>query len=101
MFPERIKVPEPDLIKLPLVTAVTPDIVRVLPGALTSMVLVVPAPRVNARSVLAVMPVYCRVPPFRTRLAAELVAWPKLPAKPPLLMDGMLRVPALIVVMPV
>src|SRR5436190_964768 len=41
-----------------------------------------PVPRVNSRLVLATGPVYRRVPPFRTRLAAALVETPRLLGNP-------------------
>ena len=60
-------------------------------------------PTVKLRSVGAVAPTYCSVPPLNTRLAAALVAEPKLPeATPPLPSVVTLTVvPALIVVTPV
>ncbi len=81
--------------------AETPDIVRVVPAVETSMVPVLAAVMVNARSVLAVAPVYFRVPPSKTKLAAAFVAWPMLPATPPLPIVFALNVPAVIVVTPV
>ncbi|MFN0077666.1 MAG: hypothetical protein ACKVY0_14445, partial [Prosthecobacter sp.] len=40
-------------------------------------------PMLKSRSVLAAAPVYCSVPPFKTRLADELVAEPiPLPVPP-------------------
>ncbi len=81
--------------------AEAPDIVRVVPAVETSIVPVLAAVMVNARSVLAVTPVYCRVPPSKTKLAATFVAWPILPATPPLPIVSALRVPAVMVVIPV
>ena len=93
--------PEPILVRPPVVAADAPDIVRVVPAVETSIVPVLAAVMVNARSVLAVAPVYCRVPPSKTKLAAAFVAWPILPAVPPLLIVFALNVPAVIVVTPV
>ena len=45
----------------------------------TSIVLVVPVVSVKLRSVEAVAPVYCKVPPPSTRFAAALLAAPRLP----------------------
>ncbi len=93
--------PVPVFVRPPVVAAETPDIVRVVPAVETSMVPVLAAMMVNAWSVLAVAPVYCKVPPSKTKLAAAFVAWPILPATPPSLIVFALKVPALIVVTPV
>ena len=60
-----------------------------------------PAFIVNALSDVAVEPVYCKVPPSKTKLVAVLVAAPKLPAAPPFPIVPTLIVPVLIVVTPV
>ncbi len=101
LAPLRARVPEPVLVRPPVVAAEAPDIVRVVPAVETSIVPVLAAVMVNARSVLAVTPVYCRVPPSKTKLAAAFVALPMLPAVPPLLIVFALKVPAVIVVTPV
>ena len=65
------------------------------------MPLVVLSVSVKLRSVDALVPVYCKVPPPRTRLPAALVELPSVPETPPLVIVAMLTVPALIVVAPV
>ena len=77
MVPLSVSVPAPIFVSAPLVVALAPEIVRVVPASWTSMELVVAAVSVNARFVLAVLPVYCRVPPPKTRLEAAAVAWPR------------------------
>jgi len=62
---------------------------------------VLPVVKVKLRSVEAVVPVYCKVPPANTRLAAALVACPRFPATPPFPIVATLNVPALMVVVPV
>ena len=99
--PESVNVPAPVLIRPPVVAAEAPDKVRLAAAVVTSTVLAVPAVSVKARSLEAVAPVYCRVPPPRTRLAAAFVAWPRLQAVAPLPMFATLSTPALMVVMPV
>ena len=79
--------------------AEAPLTVRVL--VVMSKVAVLPVLIVKLRSVLAVAPVYCRVPPSKTRFATALVACPRFPATPPLPMVPTLSVPALMVVKPV
>ena len=64
----------PILISAPVVLVLEPDIDSVAKLEFTSIVDVVPAVSVNARSVGAVAPVYFNVPPPSTRLAAALVA---------------------------
>ena len=56
---------------------------------------------VNARFVLAVLPVYFNVPPLSIRLEAAVLDAPRLPATPPLPMVATERIPALTVVTPV
>ena len=75
--------------------------VRLVSAVVTSIVPVVLLVSVNARSVEAVLPVYCKVPLPITRFAAALVAAPKLPATAPLPMVPTLRTPALMLVIPV
>ena len=58
LAPLRARVPEPVLVRPPVVAAEAPDIVRVVPAVETSIVPVLAAVMVNARSVLAVTPVY-------------------------------------------
>ena len=100
--PVRMSVPAPNLVRLPLVVADVPDIVREPVKLVTLMPLVVPAVRVKLRSVeLLDEPVYSKVPPPRTRLPAALVELPRAPAAPPLVIAEMLSVPPLIVVAPV
>ena len=74
-MPVKIRVPEPVLIReqlKPPVVALAPEIVRLF--VVISMVHVVYAVSVKLRSVLSVAPVYCRVPPPNTKLAAAFVA---------------------------
>ena len=99
LFPERTKVPAPDLTSRPVVAALAPVISREL--AVTSRVPVVPAPSVKLRSVEAVAPVYRKVPPPKTKFAAALVAAPKFPLAPPLPIVATDTVPAVNVVTPV
>ena len=103
--PESLSVPAPDFVKAPLVAALAPDIVSVVPAAVTSIVPLFDAAIVNFRSVSPLAPVYWRVPlpalPPRTRFAAALLAAPRFPATPPLPIVATLNVPALIVVTPV
>ena len=101
LFPERVKMPEPIFVRAPVVLVLAPEIVRVVPEFVISMVEVVPAVKVKLRLVDAVLPVYCSVPPLRTKFVATLVAAPRLPATPPLPMVATLKIPALIVVTPV
>ena len=99
--PDNTKVPSPALTNLPEVLAEAPEIVSVWPAVETSMVLVVEPVKVKLRSVLAVLPVYCNVPPPKTKLAAAFDDAPRLPEAPPLPMDETESVPALIVTTPV
>ena len=87
------------MVNAPVVAALVPEMVKIF--VLTSMVEVVPAVKVKLRLVLAVAPVYCKVPPPRTRLPTALLAEPKLPpATPPLPIVPTLKMPSLIVVTP-
>ena len=72
LVPDSTNVPVPILVKIPMVAVEAPDMVKVL--VVTSMVPVVAAVSVKLRSVLAVKPVYCSVPPLNTRFAAAFVA---------------------------
>ena len=101
LAPERVSVPLPALVRAPEVEALAPEMVRFVAAVETSIVDVVAAVRVKLRLVEDVAPVYWSVPPPRTRLAAALVAFPRLPATPPLPIVATERVPALIVVTPV
>ena len=65
------------------------------------MVEVVASVKVKFLSVEAVPPVYCSVPPPKTKLAAALVEAPIPLFEPPLAIDEILNVPTLIVVAPV
>ena len=100
-MPESVSVPAPDLVKPPLLAGTEPDMVRLLPLAATSIALWVASTSVKARSVAAVTPVNCKVPPASTRLEAAALARPRLPATPPLPMVATESVPALIRVGPV
>ena len=99
--PVNVNVPAPVLVSAPVVLVVAPDMVNTtLVG--TSIVELVAAVSVKFLSVEAVDPVYFKVPPPKTKLAALLDAEPKLPeATPPLPMLPTLKAPALIVVTPV
>jgi hypothetical protein len=96
-----VSVPEFVFVKDPVVAVlVAPGILNITPDG-TSIVPVVPALIVMARSVEAVDPVYCSVPPANTKLAAAFVACPKLPATPPLPIVATLVIPLPNVVTPV
>jgi len=95
----RVKVPAPVLVSAPEVAVLAPEMVTLF--VVISNVPVAPAVSVKFRSVLAVAPVYCSVPLFKTRLAAAGEACPKLPATPPLPMVATDKMPPLIVVVPV
>ena len=99
-MPDKVKVPAPVLVSAPVVLVLAPEIVKVVPDAVTSIVLVVPAVKVKARSVEAVAPVYFKVPPPSTKLAASLADAPMLLLDKPLAIDEILKVPPLIVVTP-
>ena len=101
MLTASTRVPLPFLVRPPLVAAPPPEKVRVVPAEETSITLVVPFESVKLRSVAPVEPVYCKVPPPRTRLPAIFVELPSAPATPPLVIVAMLSVPALMVVEPV
>ena len=101
LVPDNINVPEPILVSAPVVEAAEPVTVNTVAPVLTSIELVVPFVSVKLRSVLAVPPVYCSVPPPSTKFAAALVAAPKFPAAPPAPIVPTERTPALIVVTPV
>ena len=58
-------------------------------------------PIVKPRLLLTAVPVYCSVPASITRLAAAFVDWPMPLAVPPLTRTLVLRMPPLIVVVPV
>ena len=66
----------------------------------TSIVPLVLPVIVKALSDVAVIPVYCKVPPPNTMLVAVLAAAPRLPALKPFPIVPTLIVPALIVVTP-
>ena len=101
LLPDKVKVPSPILVSAPVVAVDAPEIVKLVPLVLMSIEEVVPVVRVKLRFVEAVAPVYCKVPPPSTKLAAALVAEPKLPpATPPLPIVPTLKMPSLIVVTP-
>ena len=91
----------PDFVHAPDVAAAAPEIVNVLAATVTSIVPVLPLLIVKFRSVLALAPVYCRLPPSNTKLAASLVDAPRVLAAPPTAMLLMLSTPPLMVVAPV
>ena len=94
--------PGPALMKLPVLEAAAPEMVRTVAALETLIDEVVPLTRVKLRLVEAVAPVYCRVPPLVShRLPAALVAAPRLLATPPLPMVATLSTPPLKVVTPV
>ena len=97
--PERVSVPAPILVKAPLVAVDAPEMVSVL--VVISNVAVLPVLIVKLRSVLAVAPVYCKVPPLKIRFVAALVACPRFPATPPLPIVPTLKTPPVSVVTPV
>ena len=97
--PERIRVPAPAFVRAPVEATLAPLIVNVF--VVTLMVLEVPALRVKLRFVVAVAPVYWRVPPFSTKLPAAVLACPRLPATPPFPIVATERMPSVIVVTPV
>ena len=99
LTPTMVSVPAPILVRPPVVVGMAPEMVRLL--AVISKVEMVPAPRVKLLLVDAVDPVYCSVPPFRTRLVAALPAAPRLPGTLPSPMVATLNTPALMVVTPV
>ena len=101
MAPDKVNVPLPTFVRAPKTAVDAPEIVNVVPEVLTSIIEVFPAVRVKLRLVEAVDPVYLKVPPSNTRLAAAFVACPKFPATPPFPIVATLNVPALIVVAPV
>jgi len=93
-------VPFPDLLKLPVVAAEFPEMVRVVAAVVTSIAPVVPFEIVNPRSVVTLAPVYESVPPANTRFDVALLELPMLLLPPPLASVVTLSVPALIVVVP-
>ena len=97
--PDSVNVPAPILVSEPVVAALAPEIVRLL--VVTSMNEVVAAVNVKALFVVAVAPVYCKVPPPITKFAAAFVAAPRFPETPPLPIVATLSTPTLIVVTPV
>ena len=99
LAPANSSVPAPVLASAPVVAVLAPETVKVF--ALTSRVPVVPAFNVKPRSVDAVDPVYCKVPPLNTKLAAALLAAPKFPLDPPLPIVATESVPPVSVVTPV
>ena len=75
--------PVPTLVNAPVVAVEAPDMVNVDAVVLTSIVDVVPAISVKFLLVDAVTPVYLRVPPSKTKLAASLGDAPILLFDPP------------------
>ena len=74
MVPVRVNVPRPILVKAPVEATLAPFHVKLVPPTVTSKVAVVPLVIVKLRFVEAVAPVYCRLPPPKTRFAAAFVA---------------------------
>ena len=103
LAPLNISVPLPDLVRLPVVEALAPLMVSTEDALVTSIVDMVPGISVKALLVDAVVPVavYCKVPPFKTKLPASAEACPRFPATPPALIVATLSVPAVRVVTPV
>ena len=99
--PDSVSVPVPSLVSPPVVAVLAPASVRLVAPTVTSIEDVVPGLKVKLRSVEAVAPVYCNVPPPSTKFAAALVAAPRFPTTPPFPIVATLNVPALIVVAPV
>ena len=98
MLPESVSIPAPAFVRLPLAVAPLPEMAS---AVVTLIVLEVPFVRVKLRSVEPLAPVKSRVPPPNTRFPAAFVELPSAPATPPLVIEAMLSVPALIVVAPV
>src|SRR5438067_1188973 len=101
LIPVRVRVPAPILLNAPAVVADAPLNVRLVPAVATSIVPVVASVSVNARFELIVVPVYCSVPPLSTRLLGALVDCPTPLAVPPSARIATLKLPALMVVLPV
>src|SRR5205085_9368353 len=99
--PDKVKVPLPSLAKAPVVLVLAPPIVKFLAPVVILIELLVPAPNVKLRFVEKVGPVYSKVPPLNTKLAAALVDAPILLATPPSVSKTALKIPALILVIPV
>ena len=100
LTPLKFNVPEFVLVRAPVVVVpVAPANVNVTPVG-TSIVPVLLAFIVNALFDVAVEPVYCKVPPSKTKLVAVLVAAPRFPVAPPSPIVPTLIVPVLIVVTP-
>ena len=96
----KSKVPAPSFVrpKVELFCAF-PTSVKVVAAFVTSIEL--SAVTKNARSVLADVPVYWRLPPFSLSKFAAAVAAPKLLARLPLVMVATLSVPEVMVTPPV
>ena len=102
LAPDSSNVPRPVLVSAPVVLPpLLPEMVSITPLVSISIVAVLPAVMVKARLVLAVAPVYLSVASPITILPTPAVACPKLPATPPSPMVATLKVPALMVVIPV
>ena len=97
----KYNVPDPILVRAPVVLAAVPLMLKVVPLVEISKVATLELFIVNALFVDAVAPVYFKVPPSNTRFPAILVACPKLPATPPSPIVATLNVPSDIVVTPV
>ena len=101
MAPLKVSVPAPVLVNAPEVAVLAPEIVRVVPKVVTSIVAILLVFIVKLRSVEAVAPVYCKLPPSNTKLVATFVAEPKLPELTlPSPIVATLKIPAEIVVTP-
>ena len=100
-MPVKRSIPAPLLVRLPVVAADVPEIVKVAVASDTEIVLDVEAVSVKLRSVELPEPVHCSVPPPSTRFEAVVAEAPILLFELPLAIVPMLSVPALIVVTPV
>jgi hypothetical protein len=94
----KASVPGPVKVK-PSAPVSVPLSVKVVPAAVTEMPLA--AVKVKLRLVETDGPVYCSVPPARTRLDAAVLEAPMELLTPPLAKLAMLKTPLLIVVAPV
>ena len=101
-LPPSVRTPDPLLVTLPVEAGTLPAIVRLPDELETLMAATVAGLMVKPRLVLdAPVPVYCSVPPAKTRLEAAAGAAPSGPATPPLETEPTLRMPVVNVVGPV
>ena len=87
--------------ELAAVVAIVPALLKVNAPVPEASIVPLLLPMVNNRSVDTSPPVYFNVPPLITKLAASLVDAPMLLLDKPLAKVDTLKVPALIVVIPV